>query len=79
MWLDDMFEFFEANLPPDPKYVLQFLDHSTGRLAKMRGSCTRDENMGEIKDGLEKLTPEFRAFILKAAGMICEAEEDLGE
>ena len=79
VWLDDMIAFFAENLPPDPKHVLQFLDHSTGRLVKMRGRCTRDEGMEEIKDCLEMLTPEFRAFILKAAGMICEAGEGLGE
>lgn len=75
MWLLDLIEFFEKNCPPEPKHELHFLDHSTGRQAWMNEYCIRDEDVGAIEGCLESLSPEFGAFILKAAEMICEAAE----
>ena len=75
MWIGDLLEFMDKNLPPSPKYELHFLDHGTGRQAWMNELALADADVGAIGDCLENLSPEFRAFILKAAEMICEAGE----
>ena len=75
MWIGDLLEFMDKNLPPSPKYELHFLDHSTGRQAWMNELALADADVGAIGDCLENLSPEFQAFILKAAEMICEAAE----
>ncbi len=76
MWVHDLIEFFEKNCPPVPKHELHFLDHSTGRQAWMNEHVIDNMDVGAIKDCLENLSPEFRAFILKSAEMICEAGND---
>ena len=38
-------------------------------------SVFNNKDAGILKEQLANLTPEFRAFVLKAAKMICEAGE----
>ena len=75
MWVHDLIEFLEKNCPPSPKYELHFLDHSTGRQAWMSELIIANLDVGAIEDSLDELAPEFRAFILASARLICEAGE----
>ncbi len=70
MFVDYLLE--RPTVPPLPR-ELQFLDHSTGRRVWMPECVFDNLDVGWIKECLENLSPEFRAFALKAAKMICEA------
>ena len=74
MFVDDLLEVIDRRFPPPPR-ELHFLDHSTGRQVWMPECVIDNLDVGWIKECLENLSPEFRAFILKAAEMICEAAE----
>ena len=76
MFVDYLREVIDKNFPPPPR-ELQFFDCTTGRQRQVRmPECVIDNlDVGFIKECLEELSPEFRAFVLKAAEMICEAGE----
>ena len=76
MFVDGLLEGIDRRFPMPPR-ELQFIDCTTGRQRQVRmDECVIDNlDVGWIKECLEELSPEFRAFVLKAAEMICEAGE----
>ncbi len=68
------FAYYETFLPTG-NYQVKFTDHDNGRAAWVSDYTFAHEDMEHLKEILEYMTPEFRAFILKVSEMICEAGE----
>ena len=74
MFVDDLLEGIDRRFPIPPREV-KFFDYTTMRQWEMPECVFDNLDVGWIKECLEGFPPEFRAFVLKAAGMICEAGE----
>jgi hypothetical protein len=70
---DDLhFAYYEHFLPA-ANYQIKFTDEDKGRAVWINSYIFAHADTEYLKECLAGLTPEFRAFILKAAEMICEA------
>ena len=74
MFVDDLLEGIDRRFPPPPR-ELKFFDYTIMRQVWMDECVIDNLDVGWIKECLEGFSPEFRAFVLKAAEMICEAGE----
>jgi len=74
MFVDDLLEGIDKRFPPPPR-ELEFFDYTIMRQVSMPEHVIDNLDVGWIKECLAELSPEFQAFALKAAEMICEAEE----
>ena len=72
MFVDDLLEVIDRRFPPPPR-ELRCIDCTTKRQVWMDECVFDNLDVGWIKECLEKLSPEYQAFVLKAAEMICEA------
>ena len=72
MFVDDLLEVIDRRFPPPPR-ELKFFDYTTKHHVWINELTIINADVGAIKDCLEDFSPEFRAFVLKAAEMICEA------
>ena len=75
MFVDDLLEGIDRRFPPLPR-ELKFIDYITGRQVWMPECVIDNLDVGWIKECLEGFSPEFRAFVLKAAEMICEVGKE---
>ena len=74
MFVDNLIEgiLLDRRLPPPP-HELQFFDYTIMRQVWLYEHVIDNRDVGRIKECLENLSPEFRAFVFKAAKMIYEA------
>ena len=66
---------FHHNVPFEQDYEVRFVDYSILRQKWIGYLVFANGDVGYLRDQLEILEPEFRAFVLKAAKLICEAGE----
>ncbi len=69
--------FADGIVPPDAfrDFEVQFLDYTIMRQMYIASPSITHKDVAFLRERLDVLTPEFRAFVLKAAEMICEAGE----